>query len=64
MNREQAEFAEAMSQRFIAEHPQLNNPAGVAALRMYFSELPVLPWHTSAYCDELRARRARIASNI
>ncbi len=44
-----------MLQQFLAEHPQLNNAADVAELRIYFADLPILPWHTSAYCDELRA---------
>jgi len=44
-----------LMQEMLTTHPQLNNPADVAELKKYFSELPVLPWHTSAYCDELRA---------
>ena len=51
---QQSEFEELMLQQFLAEHPQLNNPADVAALREYFTDPPILPWHTGAYCDELR----------
>jgi hypothetical protein len=43
-----------LMQEMLTAHPQLNNPADVAELLEYFAELPVLPWHTGAYCDELR----------
>jgi hypothetical protein len=47
-----------LMQEMLKEHPQLNNTSDVAELREYFEELPVLPDHTGAYCDELRPQAA------
>ena len=43
-----------LMQEMLTAHPELNNPADVAALLEYFDELPFLPSFKSAYCDELR----------
>jgi hypothetical protein len=42
-----------LMQELLKLHPQLNNPADVAELQRYFSELPLLPDHTDVYPDEL-----------